>query len=92
MTEAEKKMHYRIITGCWRLFQKYGSPVGSQEYWQNLNEDARAIVQKYGEQHFVKEQVFSVLNEIDRIWERRKVNDNKRRYLLCQGYGTVCRK
>lgn len=72
MTDEEKKKYYQVVADCWKLFLKYGSPVEAQQYWENLSEDARTIAQRYGEQPFVKEQLFSVLNEIDRLHERSR--------------------
>lgn len=72
MTEAEQVKYHRIIVDCWRLFLKYRDPADEAGYWENLNEDARQIVERYGSGRFVKEQVFSVLNEIDRIWKTGK--------------------
>lgn len=76
MTEAEQVKYHQIITDSWRLFLKYRNPVDEPGYWKNLNEDARRIIEGHGAGRFVKEQIFSVLNEIDRIWKTGQERNN----------------
>ena len=71
MTEERKRRYHRIITDCWRLFLKFQDPVDGQEYWERLNSEAREIAERHGSSDpFVRESIYAVLNEIDRIWRK----------------------
>lgn len=68
--------HFQIITDCWRMMKEFYDPKDSDEYWNALHEKAAAIYARYP-MEFTKEQLVTVMNEIDRIHRRKKIWQKK---------------
>lgn len=67
---AKIECYYRAVVDCWRLFKKYRAPQQAEAFWLELSEDARKVYKQNQETIFVKELLFVVLDEIDRIWDK----------------------
>ncbi len=72
MLMQELEEYYRVIVDCWRMFRRYWIPQKSQEYWQELLDEARWIYDLHGKNVFAKRLIFVVLDEIDRRYEKSK--------------------
>lgn len=70
MINLKDSPYWEIYSQCWQLF-KEALPVRSdQSYWDQTLARCEAIAQKYAatpQAEFAKDQVFSVINELDRI-------------------------
>lgn len=67
--------YYRCFVDCWRLFKEYRDPVETLEFWMALTKSANVIYTRYRCQPYkkslAKQILFAVLDEIDRIGERK---------------------
>lgn len=75
MIDLRNSPYFRISSETWAFF-KTSLPVQSNDYyWDKVLTDAETIINKYAgtpQAEFAKDQVFSVVNELDRI---RKAGD-----------------
>lgn len=71
-----KGTNYWKICGDVFNFLKQSLPVQDEdEYWETIVDEANQIYEKYkqtDEQEFAKKQIFSVLDELERIWKRQR--------------------
>lgn len=67
---------YRAVVDCWRLFKKYRAPQQAEAYWKELHDEAHEIYKLYKNSIFVKQLLFVMLDEIDRIWEQIRRPDH----------------
>lgn len=72
MVKEKTEGYYRAVVDCWRLFQKYRDPMDAEAFWEKLNEDAAAVYERNQKSEFVKQMIFAVLNEIERIYETQR--------------------
>ncbi len=67
MASNEELMRiYNMLTDTWRLYRKYADVQGTDQYWDSLVEESRAISKKYGECKFIIDLVLAVINELER--------------------------
>lgn len=64
--------YYRITVDCWRMFQRFCIPQKSAAFWQELYNEANRIYALYSEKVFAKNLIFTMLDEIDRKYEKSK--------------------
>lgn len=70
MTVEQLKRCNVVMNDCWKLLAKFGKKIEdmheSDEFMEELFEDAKLIKEKHGYDQFVKAQILAVVNEIDR--------------------------
>lgn len=62
MRELKKEIYNEI----WFFYKKYLNGDGSDQYWEQLNQEAQEIVNKHGGDMFARELVGAVINELAR--------------------------
>lgn len=81
MIDLRNSPYFRINAEAWQFF-KASLPVQSNDnYWDKVLTDGEAIIKKYAktpQAEFAKDQVFSVVNELDRIRKAGNFNSLKR--------------
>ena len=66
MTKQELKQHHDIIQDAWQLFKSHSDIQDTDEYWEQLVNEATAIYEKHKTQ-FAKDLMIAVLNELERM-------------------------
>ena len=62
-------VYWDVFTDVWQLFKKHIDGQRTDEYWQNVTDDARALGKKYADTpqyQFAKDLIFSILSELER--------------------------
>lgn len=78
MNQEELRKRYDVILDCWNLMKKYSGLQDKDEFWQNLIRESQEIYEKHGKTAFAKEQVESVVNELDRCFKEMRKNGEKK--------------
>lgn len=63
----ELKQKYDMFTDTWKLYRKYANVQDTNEYWDSLVNESRAVSKKYGQCKFIIDLVLAVINEFERI-------------------------
>lgn len=81
MNEEELIKRYEVVTDCWKFLKEHCRIEDSDDYWQKVLDESNKLYEKHGKTAFVKEQVVSVVNELDRYFKEKnggKIYEQKR--------------
>ena len=65
MTDTELKQRHEIVQAAWQLLKSHSDIQDTDEYWEQLVNEATEIYEKYKTQ-FAKDMMIAVLNELER--------------------------
>lgn len=71
MNKEDLMKRYEVITDCWKFLKEHCKVKDSDEYWQRVLEDSNKLYEIHGKTPFVREQVVSIVNELDRYFKEK---------------------
>lgn len=77
MNKEELMKRYEVITDCWKFLKKHCNVEGSDDYWQRVIKESDELYEKHGKTEFAKEQISSVVNELDRYFRKNGGKTNE---------------
>lgn len=75
MMDLKGTNYWKICGDCFNLLKQFLPVQEDDEYWETVVDEANQIYEKYkqtDEQEFAKKQIFSVLDEFERIWKKQR--------------------
>ena len=70
MIDLRNSVYFQISSETWSFFKSSLPVQSNNHYWDKVLADGEAITKKYAktpQAEFAKDQVFSVINELDRV-------------------------
>lgn len=77
MNKDELMKRYEVITDCWKFLKENYRVEDSDDYWQKVIEESNKLYEKHGKTEFAKEQISSVVNELDRDFRKNGGKTNE---------------
>lgn len=70
MTESELRKYYEVITDAWKLFKDHSTPVGDDQFWQEMMRQTNDLHLKHGKTVFSEKILNAAISEIEDIYKR----------------------
>lgn len=77
MNKDELMKRYEVIIDCWKFLKENYRVEDSDDYWQKIVNESNKLYEKHGKTEFTKEQVSSVVNELDRYFRESRGKQNE---------------
>ncbi len=77
MNKDELMKRYEVITDCWKFLKENYRVEDSDDYWKKVIEESNKLYEKHGKTEFAKEQISSVVNELDRYFRKNGGKTNE---------------